>query len=496
MPSAMSTRSPRPTSTWRMGATCRPRRSSRKRCAPRPSAWPSAPSCSRSMPSGATSRVSSCWPRSCTTSRAARARSGPRRRPWAWASTPTTSCTSRAGSPAKCLGLPGSRWTRWAHRRCRTAAPAGRPAFQPAPDATLDGGKEVDLDLDLPHTPAAAPAASAQDTTTTSFQATVPPGSAGAVDMELVDDDAKTIPVMRTAAVAPAAAVAPPAASAPPDSASMGLDFDLGDFDLPVDTMPPVGTAPGSSPADTLDFGDFSLDVATKPESEAAPAPADRATATRWRASSSWPRSSARSATSKAHATCSRKWWPRPTAPCAPRRRACSTRLAELPRLALGLSYRGQAYHGWQSQPDGRTVQDALERALTAFAAEPVSTVCAGRTDSGVHALNQVVHIDTGLDRDAFSWVRGSNRYLPRDIAVQWCRPVGADFHARNSARGRRYRYRGAGVAHAAGARAGAGGLGLPPARCRRHAGRCGAPDRRARLQLLPRRRAASRRPR
>jgi tRNA pseudouridine38-40 synthase len=112
-----------------------------------------------------------------------------------------------------------------------------------------------------------------------------------------------------------------------------------------------------------------------------------------------------------------------------------------LQRLALGLSYRGQGYHGWQSQPDGRTVQDAVEKALTAFAAEPVATVCAGRTDSGVHALNQVVHIDTALERDAFSWVRGSNRYLPRDVAVQWCRPVAAAFHARNSARGRRYRF-------------------------------------------------------
>ncbi|MBE0547209.1 MAG: tRNA pseudouridine(38-40) synthase TruA [Rubrivivax sp.] len=110
-------------------------------------------------------------------------------------------------------------------------------------------------------------------------------------------------------------------------------------------------------------------------------------------------------------------------------------------RLALGLSYRGQAYHGWQSQSDGRTVQDALERALTAFAAEPVRTVCAGRTDSGVHALNQVVHLDTALERDDFSWVRGCNRYLERDIAVQWCRRVGTDFHARNSARGRRYRF-------------------------------------------------------
>ncbi len=108
-------------------------------------------------------------------------------------------------------------------------------------------------------------------------------------------------------------------------------------------------------------------------------------------------------------------------------------------RLALGISYRGQAYLGWQSQPGGRTVQDVLEKALDAFAAQPLRTMCAGRTDSGVHALNQVVHIDTPLDRELFSWVRGSNRYLPADVAVQWCRRVGPGFHARNSARGRRY---------------------------------------------------------
>ncbi len=110
-------------------------------------------------------------------------------------------------------------------------------------------------------------------------------------------------------------------------------------------------------------------------------------------------------------------------------------------RLALGLAYRGQAYHGWQSQPGGATVQDVLEKALSAFADEPVRTVCAGRTDSGVHALNQVVHLDTALRRDAFSWVRGTNRFLPADVAVQWCQPVADDFHARNSARGRRYRF-------------------------------------------------------
>jgi tRNA pseudouridine38-40 synthase len=110
-------------------------------------------------------------------------------------------------------------------------------------------------------------------------------------------------------------------------------------------------------------------------------------------------------------------------------------------RLALGVSYRGQAYHGWQSQLDGQTVQDRLEAALTSFADRPVTTICAGRTDAGVHGLNQVVHIDVEVDREAFSWVRGTNRYLPHDIAIQWCRPVAADFHARNSARGRRYLY-------------------------------------------------------
>jgi tRNA pseudouridine38-40 synthase len=87
------------------------------------------------------------------------------------------------------------------------------------------------------------------------------------------------------------------------------------------------------------------------------------------------------------------------------------------------------------------TVQDALEAALVQFADQPVTTVCAGRTDAGVHAVQQVVHLDTALARADFSWVRGTNRYLPADIAVQWCRPVEADFHARNAARSRRYAY-------------------------------------------------------
>jgi tRNA pseudouridine38-40 synthase len=112
-----------------------------------------------------------------------------------------------------------------------------------------------------------------------------------------------------------------------------------------------------------------------------------------------------------------------------------------MPRLALGIAYRGGAYLGWQSQPGGQTVQDHVEAALSRFVGQSIKTVCAGRTDTGVHALNQVVHLDAEVERDHFSWVRGSNRYLPADISVQWCRPVATEFHARNSARGRRYAF-------------------------------------------------------
>jgi tRNA pseudouridine38-40 synthase len=132
--------------------------------------------------------------------------------------------------------------------------------------------------------------------------------------------------------------------------------------------------------------------------------------------------------------------------PCARRRRPCWTALADRrpaldntaapgSRVALGVSYDGSRYHGWQSQRDGLTVQDALEADV------PVRTLCAGRTDSGVHAFNQVVHFDAPVEREAFSWVRGTNRYLPSAIGVQWCRPVSPAFHARASAQGRRYRY-------------------------------------------------------
>ncbi|MCW7538281.1 tRNA pseudouridine(38-40) synthase TruA [Aquabacterium sp. A7-Y] len=110
-------------------------------------------------------------------------------------------------------------------------------------------------------------------------------------------------------------------------------------------------------------------------------------------------------------------------------------------RIALGITYRGTAYQGWQSQPGGQTVQDHLEDALSRFAGQGVRTLCAGRTDAGVHGLNQVVHFDTEIERADFSWVRGPNTFLPPDIAVQWCQRVPEHFHARNSALGRRYRY-------------------------------------------------------
>jgi tRNA pseudouridine38-40 synthase len=110
-------------------------------------------------------------------------------------------------------------------------------------------------------------------------------------------------------------------------------------------------------------------------------------------------------------------------------------------RWALGISYLGQAYDGWQSQPSGRTVQDHLEHALAQFAAQPVSTVCAGRTDAGVHGLMQVVHFDTEVTREPFSWVRGTNSFLPPDIAVQWSQAVPDEFHSRASALARRYAY-------------------------------------------------------
>lgn len=113
-------------------------------------------------------------------------------------------------------------------------------------------------------------------------------------------------------------------------------------------------------------------------------------------------------------------------------------------RIALGLQYDGTPWQGWQTQRHGQTVQDVLESALAKFCQAPVATTCAGRTDSGVHALSQVVHFDTLINRENFSWVRGVNAFLPASVAVQWAAEVEAGeegFHARFSALARTYHY-------------------------------------------------------
>lgn len=110
-------------------------------------------------------------------------------------------------------------------------------------------------------------------------------------------------------------------------------------------------------------------------------------------------------------------------------------------RIALGLEYDGAAFCGWQTQPDGCAVQDALERALSGVAGKNIETTCAGRTDAGVHALAQVVHFDVDVERSPTAWIRGGNALLPDAIAVNWARAMSPDFHARFSATGRRYVY-------------------------------------------------------
>lgn len=110
-------------------------------------------------------------------------------------------------------------------------------------------------------------------------------------------------------------------------------------------------------------------------------------------------------------------------------------------RIAVGIEYDGAAFCGWQTQPSRCSIQDAFECALEAIAGVPVASVCAGRTDSGVHALGQVAHFDVGVTRPLSAWVRGVNTHLPPSMAVTWARQISPDFHARYSARARTYRY-------------------------------------------------------
>jgi tRNA pseudouridine38-40 synthase len=111
-------------------------------------------------------------------------------------------------------------------------------------------------------------------------------------------------------------------------------------------------------------------------------------------------------------------------------------------RIALGVEYKGSRYRGWQRQASGvPTVQETLEKALSRVADSPVSLMCAGRTDTGVHACGQVVHFDTRAVRSMKAWVMGANINLPHDVSVSWARVMPAHFHARFKAIARRYRY-------------------------------------------------------
>ena len=111
-------------------------------------------------------------------------------------------------------------------------------------------------------------------------------------------------------------------------------------------------------------------------------------------------------------------------------------------RIAVGVEYDGSNFSGWQYQEqDVRTVQEEVEKALSRVANHPVRVFCAGRTDTGVHATEQVIHFDTDAERDEHAWVFGANANLPPDVVVLWARPVSEEFHARFSAQRRAYRY-------------------------------------------------------
>lgn len=110
-------------------------------------------------------------------------------------------------------------------------------------------------------------------------------------------------------------------------------------------------------------------------------------------------------------------------------------------RIALVVEYDGSRYHGWQAQTGLHTVQQAVEQALSRVADSTISVICAGRTDTGVHATNQVIHFDTDKERTIRAWIHGVNSHLPKDICVKWGKEAKDDFHARYSALSRRYKY-------------------------------------------------------
>ena len=121
---------------------------------------------------------------------------------------------------------------------------------------------------------------------------------------------------------------------------------------------------------------------------------------------------------------------------------------SRMENFKLLVQYDGTAYHGWQRQPASdshghelSTIQMHLEKALSYIADTAITVICAGRTDSGVHAIEQVVHFDTVVERPSSAWILGTNSHLPADIRVRWMKDVSADFHARYSAVQRHYQY-------------------------------------------------------
>lgn len=113
-----------------------------------------------------------------------------------------------------------------------------------------------------------------------------------------------------------------------------------------------------------------------------------------------------------------------------------------MPTVKLILEYDGSRYAGWQRQPDQPTVQEAIETAIHQLTQQTVSVIGAGRTDSGVHALGQVVSFRIDRDWTPYEWTRGFNARLPQDIAVRSAAIMPDDFHARYSASGKLYEYR------------------------------------------------------
>lgn len=110
-------------------------------------------------------------------------------------------------------------------------------------------------------------------------------------------------------------------------------------------------------------------------------------------------------------------------------------------RVALMIEYDGSQYHGWQSQTGLHTIQQRVEQALSRVASQDIQVLCAGRTDTGVHATGQIIHFESDAERTVRAWIHGANTYLPKDIVVRWGSEMPESFHARYSAISRRYRY-------------------------------------------------------